>query len=421
LDREFLEDYEERELEEGNYFRKMASEGRFSKTDLYPPIERFHKLNYPLVWAAPGGMSIWPQIPMCGSLLIQILPVSKSNFENMHGFDVSDIDRLVDFAKDTGKVQFLVDWPTTAFYGLDFLDPIFQELRPPAVWTFPYPSELKLEVRKYREEFEALANIRFTEYVRWMLDTYEFSRRSLPIYYLAKRLMDYQRDYVQLRIMGFNEVAEYLSNLMIDDPAFAHEVFSMVACFITLPMQDSTRAERNLDIEFLTKAISRLNLIKREAEKAKFPCEIGSFLLNKLSLFPEGFESCRDLIARYTQEDLYRVMASLSEGVKRKRADVVNLKANELCAILDNIWKDADRIRDEVTAVRYGIPIGMAIIGSMAGPVGATGGLLAGLGFTVADKILDWSASSVSERIVKFFNENWLANIYDFRKKIPLR
>lgn len=416
MDKEFLEDYEKREWEEGERFVKRASKGRLSKTEVYPPRERFFKLSQPLAWAAPGGVTIWPQIPLCGSLLLWLFPVSKSNFSKLHGFDVSDIDRLVDFAKDTGKVQFLIDWPPTAFEGLNFLDPIFQELRPPALFVLPSPPEMQPEIEKYCEEFDTLAGIKFEKYLRWKLQ-----EDQLKTGWLVKALHDYRSDYCDLKIMGLHDVADYLGNLMIADPPLADHIFSSVAGLVTTPIRDPTRAERNFGLKFLTEAISGPNLIKQKAKKATFPCEIGNFFLKKLTLFPEGFESCRDLIAKYKQEDLYRVMISLSEGVKIKQPELARLKASELSYILDNIWKDADRIKKEVTALQYGIPLSMAVIGTMAGPVGTAGGLLAGLGFSVAEKILDWSASSVSEKIAKWLNEDWLVNVYDFKKKILIR
>lgn len=52
-----------------------------------------------------------------------------------------------------------------------------------------------------------------------------------------------------------------------------------------------------------------------------------------------------------------------------------------------------------------------------AGPIGTVGGLLAGLGFGVADKSIDFGTEGLSERLAKIKVRSYQANIYDFEQK----
>ena len=60
----------------------------------------------------------------------------------------------------------------------------------------------------------------------------------------------------------------------------------------------------------------------------------------------------------------------------------------------------------------------MAVIGSIAaGPIGATGVFLTGLGFEVLSKIVDVGSEGLSEKIAKLRTKSYQVNIYDFKQK----
>jgi hypothetical protein len=63
----------------------------------------------------------------------------------------------------------------------------------------------------------------------------------------------------------------------------------------------------------------------------------------------------------------------------------------------------------------------MAAIGSIASvPIGTIGGLLAGLGYNVSDKIIDLGTDTLSEKMAKLSAKSYQANIYDFKKKYKI-
>ena len=105
MDREYLTDYEKRELEAHEEFRKMLIDDKFGIEDIFPPENRFIKLSKPIAWYFEGDF--WPQIPISGSTIQMLFPVKMKYFKKTHGYEYSDIDRIIDFIKETGKIQSL--------------------------------------------------------------------------------------------------------------------------------------------------------------------------------------------------------------------------------------------------------------------------------------------------------------------------
>lgn len=415
MNKEYLENYEKSELEESERFRKKVIDGKFRSTDFFPPKERFIKITKPVAWAAVSGKPhIWPQVPLSGSTIRMLYPVRKEFFKQRHGFEVSDIDRLIDLIKETGKIQFILDWPPTAFEGLDFLDPIFSEIKPPAYFTY---SDLvlqltELQLKKVREEFDTLANIHFYDYIRGAFAKESFHDR----YFLAKRMHDYRMDYIFLKAFGLQDLSERLGNLMVDDPPRALQAYLVVGAFITLPSFNTLRATFNYDLDLLIKAKEYTRV-----ENPTFPCEIGKFLMKTLTYYPESLTACQELIAHYQDYDLLKLVAALDEGIKSSNVDLVNATRESLSETLENIWNDTT-IRSKVKGLKVGIPVSMAALGAVAlGPIGAVGGFLAGLGFSVGSKFLEIGADTLGEKIAKTLSRSYQVNVYDFKKKYNLK
>jgi hypothetical protein len=180
------------------------------------------------------------------------------------------------------------------------------------------------------------------------------------------------------------------------------------------------------------------NLTKRELERsvADLPkevtaslsdelrpsiCEIGMFLMNRLAPYPTSFEACRAICDKFRHYDLYKVMTSLQEAVKAEDCSVIQSKSRDLSELFDKVWNDSNRPQTYANVVRGGVIMGVAVLGGVAaGPIGAVGGLLAGLGYNVVEKIIESKTDSVSEKIARQLVPNYLVNILDFRKKYDL-
>ena len=109
LDREYLEDYDQKERAEFNKLEKAILENRFQfGKDRYPSNERFVRLQKPVALAVGtetiAWSTIWSQIPFSGSLVLLIPPCSKENFEKMF-FKESEIPEIINFIKKEGRLQ----------------------------------------------------------------------------------------------------------------------------------------------------------------------------------------------------------------------------------------------------------------------------------------------------------------------------
>lgn len=102
LDREYLNDYHQREVAEYERFLEDLQKGRFDfEKDRFPQSKRFANLQKPVAVAsqlASQEKKIWAQVPFCGSLLLSLPPLKQSLFEEFW-FKVSEIPKIVDFIK----------------------------------------------------------------------------------------------------------------------------------------------------------------------------------------------------------------------------------------------------------------------------------------------------------------------------------
>jgi hypothetical protein len=412
LDREYLDDYKQKELSE--YERSVTrriTKGTFSfGKDKYPPEDRFAGLKRPIALTTLETAritNVWAQIPFCGSLILPLPPWPEEEYEK-NLFKLSEASEIIDFIKETGKIQLVIHADPLFYEGLDYLDPFFEELNPP--WYLVAPISLwgnEKEIHEALDSFYTLADVKFTKWLRRLdLFTPNIS---------AQCLVDCANDYVVLRRGGYIPLLEKIENLLIDNPEEALSLFILSGDFITGPISDLLCDTQSFALEDVKKVKSLPPVY--QPRKIRFPYEIGKFLIRKLTYAPEGLDACRELMYHYDAYDLQKTQESLNEAILTNRPDILEKNAKEVSEILDNIWNDK-AIPRKIEGLKIGIPVLMAAIGSVAaGPIGAAGGFLAGLGYDVAGKFLDLETEGLSERLAKLKTKSYQANIYDFKRK----
>lgn len=415
MDREYLEDYEQREeAEYKELVLKRIREGKFDfKKDKYPADNRFVNLQYPVALASywsTNWSNIWAQVPFCGSLVLMIPPFPKRQFER-ELFKISDIPKIIDFVKETGKLQIMVHSHLHAYEGLDFLDPFFEELKPPTYVGAPIEIlEDKKEVQRLAEAFLTLAEVKYVGLLKEIGRSEEYSSTGI-----ASSLQLDCDTYVALKLLKY-EIAEKIENLLIDEPAEAFFLLSWSGDFLSSPICDLRATLKNYTFDEIKMARFLLSPVYKPQE-IRFPCEIGKFLQRKLTYAPQGMRACYHMLDNYSAYDLQKVQESLNKAIVENHPDIVNKKTEELSQILDNVWNDKTVPR-RIKGLQIGIPISMGALGSVAaGPIGMAGGLLAGLGYSVADKFIDLGTEGLSERLAKLKTRSYQANIYEFKKK----
>jgi hypothetical protein len=412
LDREYLEDYQQKEkAEQGKFFKKIQ-EGKFDiGKDRYPPDDRFVKLQRPvtvcnLLFAHTN--CFWAQVPFSTSLVLSIPPLPQHQFEDIC-CKVPEIPKIIDFIKETGRLQIALTAPPTYYEGLDYFDPFFVELKPPFCVNVPlnvFWDEKDLE--KAAMSFTTLASVRYRDY------EIRTNQQPLPLLYESiQRDMD---TYMLLKL-GHYAIVDDIEDLLIDNPRVADLMFGTYRLFVVDPLLDVFRDSINYSLEAVKMGSQVLPLVY-QPEKIRFPAEIGKFLMkDKLTNAPYGLEACRHIIDQYNAYDLEKVQTSLNEAIVANHFDVLGKNSQELSEILDNMWNDPT-IPKKIKNLRRGIPISIAAIGpAISAFAGGVAGFLSGLGFAVGSKFLDVEIEGLSERIAKFFSRSYQANVYDFKKK----
>ena len=419
MDKNFLLDYEEREKEETEKFGRKFIEGKINKEDRYPSMERL-KLKQPYTKSIDGEC-IWTQIPLYGTTIINLKPTKKELFEKLHGFDIGDIPRLMDFSRETGKVQFALAESPLNYARMDFLEPVFKELNPPRLIYIPleWISD-KTEIKKYYSEMNNLLSD---------AQTFEFIKKYIEGKYpqATTNLENVKRgiilDLMRLRYVGYEELvkdfAKRLTSMDITKLIVLHETIHDVFLYSLDPLKGIKSLKRrdvhdlNLQFPFAQKFYGELEL----------PCEIGKFLNDKLKLIvAKDVEGAIALSDEYNLYDLRKMATALNEAVLRENVDAINRNSLEISLIFENVWDDADKLKKKISNIRYGISLGVGILGSAASlPLSGIGGFLAGLGFMVGDKLLEKKAyESISEKIAEYGMQSHVVNVYDFKKKYKL-
>lgn len=416
---EFLQDYEAREIEDSNKFIKRFEDGKVSKNETFPPKERFVRLKEPIADTLLG-VNVWGIIPFYGSTIVHLLPrdnEQKFNEDHKHfGFTSRDIDRLIDLVKETGRIQFTIDNPTK-YKNNDFLEPLFQELKPPANLISPESFVGQETHKKYLIEYETLAQFGFSSYMNSSND-YLFSLGVFDRTHIKQSWYYDAFIYVSLKALGYTELADEIGTLMIINPPEAKDYLTTFGSLITLPQYDTLKPIYIYNRDFLTQFHQMERQYRIDVPNDSH-YEIGTSLLNKLILYPETYDGCIRLIQEYDNYELQKVLNALDEGIKRKDTDIIESKNVDVSEILDNVWEDANKIKGETEGINFGISLNIGLIGDIASGLPGIG-VMAGLGFQAIDKFWGVKSESISEKIAKFVNPNYLVTIYDFKKKHTL-
>jgi hypothetical protein len=418
MKREFLEDYEQKE--KANYEKtvmKRLTDGAFDfEKDKYPPDERFIKMQRPMALAPleiAKSQDIWAQIPFCGSLVIGLAPFPQAMFEEKI-FRISEIPKIIDFIKETGRLQVVLTDQPTLYENLDYLDPFFKELKPAyAQAIHPFFLGTEQDVNKALTCFNSLAKVKLWDLI-WRLCI------QLGMPYMYQKILKNLSDIYLVLKLTQNTLAEDIENYMVDDPRKALILCDLCARFIIAPIADLRYDQVNYPIETLKKV--RLLPVEYQPHEIHISYEIGKLLLRKLTYAPEGMMACNALIDHYESYDLQKLLEQFNNAIRTNHPDILLKNVQELSLILDNVWND-ESIPKLIKGLRVGIAVSMSAIGCIAaGPLGgAIGGFLAGMGLDVADRFADCKTEGLSERAAKLLARSWQANIYDFKRKYKVQ
>jgi hypothetical protein len=419
--KEFLEDYEAKELEEYGKFKKRIIDGKFGPDDVFPQTNRFPELRKPIsrvfdIIESSAQDSIWSRIPLAGSSIQGLPPYPESMFSRYVGFSPKQIPEVIEFTKETGKLQFVLRHFPTKYLKCEYLEPIFSELRPPVGVNFP--PDFFFEKREWKRglvEFDTLAELKAYPHIRsWSLDA------TGTIEPAEVLIGQYRHTYMGLKALGYRRIVEELENSLVTAIDEAAKIITIAGLLITQPFFDPLVHSFAYDTSFYSLAVGFAKAHSLDIPTPTFPVEIGEFVIRKLVHCAPSLNSCKQLIYEYEDTDLYKLHNALAEGIVKNAPDVVTKSSKDLSVVLDDIWKDKS-LPKRVRELKVGVPVLFGVVGGLAcGISGGIGGILAGLGFSVIDKLLGGTTEGIAEKIAKLRSPNWEVIVYDFKKKYSL-
>ena len=421
MNREFLKNYNAKESEEIDRISRFPMPQAINEYK-----KRFPHIQEPIAWSH-GRMSIWPQIPLCGTLMVRLSPLANDfaktkPFAVYHGFDAADVEDLVTFARRTGRISFVLGREPIEYLGLDFLDPIFQELKPPRdQGGVRHTAQQWQRLENKKVEFDTLA--KNTLYKEMMKEEATPLRPMLgPGFDIRHTFRAYANTYGILDLLGYTQLTQLILDALLEpDAGNARQLLSIYQELIAAPAWELIKGIHNVNPAGLLNPVPLL-LGKPEGNEVLTTLprslEIGKFLMQKLVPYPTGFEACRAMCDRYDHYDLQRVLCSLQEGVSGADYSEIESDRIKLTNLFENVWQDSIKVEQRKKMFGAGIPLALAVLGSTAGGLaGSFTGLLAGLGFAVADKLVDIQTDSLSEMAARHLTKGYLVNIFDFRKR----
>jgi hypothetical protein len=307
MKREYLREYEAKEIElQREYYRKVLADPGKESSMKNPFESRFKKINEPIVVCDSKcyeqyGEKIWSQIPFAGTLIIPLGVSTSQNFLRLHGFDIEDIQKLVEFSKDTGRVAFSLNTNPIRYEGLDYLEPIFSELQPPLLTT---PAELYTDdasYDKWQREFHDLA---IPTYYHHLIHEIEEMGETANYFHTLKSFR--ASAYLRLRLLNLNEVIDEINNYVNAIPEYVSWLLEYYA-FATQHLFNPLWANQNYTLE----SLEFYGKMPQRSPKQQLPVEIGSYIMKKIAPSPQTYYGCVSVIEYYKQNELYKALESL--------------------------------------------------------------------------------------------------------------
>ncbi len=345
-----------------------------------------------------------------------MMPIEKESFEAFHNFRIDQINEIVTFAEETGKIQFVLLRKPTDYYKLDFLEPIFKRLRPPQFIGIPVGRYASYDdLSRYYNEFSIIANSGFRNYVR---KTSVYSRNKRAFDTLMTNL---RGNYMMIRAIIAPDLSNEVAEVFASDYEKAGRIMDMLDILVLRPLRNPLRCVDASTLDALGKAHKFGSEHEIKQQGKVFPYEVGKLLMNKLTFYPESLEACKQLTARYEEQDILNLFNAVNEGISKNDPVMVEKNEQELSAALDNIWEDKS-LQKRIDGIRFGVPLALGAIGLIAADLsGAFGGLLTGLGFDALDRLLAFKEETFSENLAKAFASSYQTIIFDFQKKYSLK
>jgi len=422
---EFLEEYDHKENEKFKKYLGSMEEADYSEQSLFGGQEQ----NEPYT-SLIHGQSIWPQIPLYNTSIILLMPIKKKYFKKVHGFDVSDINNLIDFSKESNRIRFALSESPILYKQMNYLEPIFTECRPPRLQALPVSHFLEKETesllrKKYATYFtkSVLKSIENQCYLKY--------QKKDRIEMVKKVTNGIISDGIKLKLLGHSD--EVFMNFLnqyekeTDSISFINNLNTihglMLHHFNSIRSTISTSYTQISDIKKYFPTI----LQNQQYLNIDYSVEIGNFLNSKTNIIvPKNLHGVIELNDVYDVYEIRRIMNILNMAIKKQNIDDYLNKIDDIYAIFNNIWEEATIYNKYHKISDILMPFCLCVLGTTLNIESGILGLLSGFALEGLEMLIAENRLSrqVSDNLLKFYlqmnNKHYVTHIYHFKKKYQL-
>jgi len=136
--------------------------------------------------------------------------------------------------------------------------------------------------------------------------------------------------------------------------------------------------------------------------------------MKKLTYYPKSLEACKEVIAHYEENDVYRVYDALTKAIHKSDIESILNNQQELREILENAWSESKRIKRHKVNIEIGLD---CLIGVVGLAVGGVPGLLVTVGVEFLDRVSSRFVDRFGEIVSKKIANPYAVTIFDFKEK----
>jgi hypothetical protein len=416
INKSFLEDYSEREIEKEQQMERAFESGQISGLK-YPSPHRFPKLSKPV--SSIETENIWSLLPMYGSCFQKLPAMQEKVFGEFLGLDTKrDIDRLIELSKE-GLIFFTLPTDPRNYETLDFLEPILRELRPPWLKNLPFTAfGDEASIRYYKAEFETMSVVKFYD---WIKNNFAAENLANPDHSGWGQFITFGGVFVYLELLGYHDICQIIIDRMLNDPQDAMILLSHFSILVEPrcdPVNVFYQAAQNWDQDRFKIGY---DLFLKQDTKLQYPVQPNSFVLphevGKLIFkvrapMVEDYYGCLRLKEDYKTEELQKLIQAYQEACEKNDIDLLHSTSEDIQVAFSRVWENSKRITQGAKLLDVDLTLAFGLVGYMATHQPGVG-LLASLGYSLADK---YFAPLLSERLAKLLSPSYLVTIHKFRK-----
>lgn len=341
--KEYLEDYQARELESWQHHFASARSAEALIRDAYPPKERFRHYSGPL--AEGPGCVAWGVLPLQGGTIVSLHPtLNRDEFDRVHhtlGFRAENLNEIMQFAVESHLLGFgLAGWPTS-FAQDEFLEPLFSTFEPPMLGGLP-PDSFTTQAA-FDAEKKAFLSLRSfgMEGAVGSFFSGDFTPKD-PNSPLAREILEqYSHVYAFLRTSGFEDLAEEIERAVFEDSWSAVALLMLYQSLLVNPLLAGPGWDRILNRAPLRSAALRAAGVDGSNSILR---ELGRIFLSTFVPFPQTPVGSLRLLDDFRDIGLPQIRDVLKIGLRRNDAEIVLDAKKALELIVGELWTGEEPI-----------------------------------------------------------------------------